>query len=92
MVLITVKCPRCGGTNISKKGKTPAGTQKCLCSNKESTSRSFLLDYTYNGCKLGIDEQIIEMTANASGLRDTSGILKISKQKVADTLKKHKIQ
>jgi len=50
-----------------------------------------LQEYTQNGSKPGIDEQIIEMTANASGIRDIARVLKISKQKVQDTLKKRKI-
>ena len=48
-------------------------------------------EYTQNGSKPGIDEQIIEMTANASGIRDIARVLKVSKQKVQDTLKKQKI-
>ena len=92
MVMVEVKCPVCGSTNVSKNGKTSKGTQKYLCTNKECTDKSFLLDYTYNGCKPGIDQQIIEMAANASGIRDTARVLKISKQKVSDVLKKQKKQ
>jgi transposase-like protein len=50
-----------------------------------------LQEYTQNGSKPGIDERIIEMTANASGIRDIARVLKISKQKVQNTLKKQKI-
>jgi hypothetical protein len=39
---------------------------------------------------LGIDEQIVKMTANASGIRDISRVLKISTDKVMSTLKKRK--
>lgn len=90
MVMIKVTCPVCGESNVSKNGKTAKGTQKYLCNNKECSGGSFLLNYTYNGCKPGIDEKIIEMAANASGIRDTSRVLKVSKQKVSDTLKKRK--
>ena len=92
MVIVTVKCPRCFETNVSKNGKTMKGIQKYICNNEECTGKSFLLDYTYNGRKPGIDEQIINMAANASGIRDTARVLKISKQKVSDTLKKQRIQ
>jgi len=47
-----------------------------------------LLDYAYEGAKPGINEKIIEMTANASGIRDISRVLGISTDKVMDTLKK----
>ena len=88
MVLNPIKCPVCGKTNISKNGKTRKGIQRYICNDKGCPQKSFLIDYTYNGCKPGIDEQIIDMAANASGIRDTARVLKISKQKVTDTLKK----
>jgi len=52
--------------------------------------KSFILDYTYNGLKPGIDERIIGMAANASGIRDAARALKVSKQNVCDTFKKRK--
>jgi transposase-like protein len=90
MVKIAVKCPACGGMKISRNGKTETGTQRYLCNDKECPGKSFLVDYIYNGRKPGIDEMIINMAANASGIRDTSRVLKVSKQKVSDTLKKQK--
>lgn len=92
MVMAEVICPACGKANVSKNGKTDKGKQKYICNNKECEKGSFLLSYTYNGCKHGIDEQIIKMAANASGIRDTSRVLNVSKQKVSDTLKKLRIQ
>lgn len=88
--MTAVKCAVCGGTNISKNGKGRNGTQRYICNDKECSGKSFMLEYVYNGWKPGIDEQIINMAANASGIRDTSRVLKISKQKVQDTLKKQK--
>jgi len=88
MKLIPVKCPVCYGTDISKNGKTRRGTQRYICNDKECPRKSFILDYVYNGCKPGIDEQIIDMAANTSGIRDTARVLKISTQKVLDTLRK----
>jgi transposase-like protein len=90
MVKVAVKCPVCGGMKISRNGKTETGTQRYLCNDKECPGKSFLTDYIYNGRKPGIDEMIINMAANASGIRDTSRVLKVSKQKVSDTLKKQK--
>ena len=51
-----------------------------------------MLDYIYNGCKQGIDETIIDMTANASGISDISRVLKVSEGKVLSVLKKRKTQ
>jgi len=90
MVRILVKCPKCESTNISKNGKGANGEQRYLCNNKECIGKSFMLKYSYKGWEFGINEKIIDMTANASGIRDIARVLKISKQKVQDTLKKQK--
>ena len=90
MQLVGVKCPVCGGTDISKNGKTENDVQRYLCNSKECTGKSFMLEYSYKGCKPGIEKQIIEMTANSSGIRDISRVLEISRTKVSETLKKQK--
>jgi transposase-like protein len=92
MVKTAVKCPVCKSTKISRNGKTETGTQRYLCNDKECPEKSFLIDYIYNGRKPGIDEIIINMAANAFGIRDTSRVPAVSKQKVSDTLKKQKNQ
>ena len=89
MKAISAKCPNCGETKVSKNGKTPAGNQRYICNNKECHGKSFMLDYTYNGWKPGIDEQIIDMAANSVGVNDTAKALKVSERKVLDTLRKH---
>ena len=91
MPLIPVKCPKCKGTKVSKNG-TEKGEQRYLCRNQACPIKSFMLDYIYNGCKPGIDETIIDMTANASGISDISRVLKISEGKVSSVLKKRKTQ
>jgi transposase-like protein len=82
-----VKCSVCSGTRISKNGKEGA-KQRYLCGDKGCPGKSFVLEYTCNGWKPGINEQIITMAANASGIWDTARVLKVSEQKVGDTLKK----
>jgi len=89
MTTSPVKCPVCGGTRISKNGKGGA-KQRYLCGDKSCPGKSFVLEYTYNGWKPGINEQIINMAANASGIRDTARVLKVSKQKASDALKKRR--
>jgi len=90
MVMIAVKCPVCGGDDVSKNGKTENDVQRYLCNAKECGGKSFMLEYCYKGCKPGIEKQIIDMTANSSGIRDISRVLKISRTKVSETLKKQK--
>jgi transposase-like protein len=88
MVLVAVKCPVCGGTDVSKNGKNEYEVQRYLCNAKECLGKSFMTEYSYKGCKPGIEKQIIDMTANSSGISDISRVLKISRTKVSDTLKK----
>jgi len=47
-----------------------------------------LLDYSYAGQSPAVKEQIGEMAMNASGIRDTARVLKISPTTVINELKK----
>ena len=88
MTMVSVKCPTCGGTQVCKYGKDKNGTQKYICRSEKCPTRTFRLEYIYEGAKPGIDEKIIAMAANASGIRETARVLNISTDKVMDTLKK----
>lgn len=88
MAMIKVKCPRCGGTQVSRNGKSENGEQRYICQAPECTHKTFRLEYRYEGSKPGIEEKIIAMAANASGIRDTARVLGISTDKVMNTLKK----
>ena len=90
MVLIAVKCPVCGETDVSRNGRNRNDVQRYICNARECAGKSFMLEYSYNGCKPGIEKQIIDMTSNASGIRDISRNLEISTDKVMKTLKKRK--
>jgi len=39
-----------------------------------------MLQYRYRAYEQGIKEQVVEMTINGSGIRDTARILEINKQ------------
>jgi len=88
MVLIKVKCPDCVSDDIVRAGKTNRGIQVYACRNKDCKRRTFQLEYIYKGSAPGIEEKIIEMSINGSGIRDTARVLKISQNKVIETLKK----
>jgi len=92
MATIVVRCPKCGSEKVIKHGTSATGEQRYMCKNDECKNKSFMLNYKYNGRKPGIDISIIEMTANSSGIRDISRVLKISTDKVMSTLKKQKTQ
>jgi transposase-like protein len=90
MATVEVKCPKCGETKVYKHGTNANGVQRYQCHNKECPQNTFMLDYINKGYEPGIDEQIIKMAANASGIRDTARVLGVSTQKVLDTLKKQR--
>src|SRR5467141_3318379 len=88
MIFITVCCPHCQSEQIVKRGKTRRGTQRYLCQNTACTTGSFLLDYRNRGCLPEVKQTIIDMSLNASGIRDTARVLRISTDTVLSELKK----
>jgi insertion element IS1 protein InsB len=88
MVFISVQCPHCHSDQIVKRGKTGCGTQRYLCQNATCATGSFLLDYRYQGRLPEVKHQIIAMSLNASGVRDTARVLRISTDTVLSELKK----
>ncbi|MDI1276705.1 IS1-like element transposase [Methylobacter sp.] len=71
-----------------KSGRSAAGTQRYRCHNPECKTKTFMLDYRYKACEPGIREQVVDMSINGSGIRDTARVLKINKNTVISTLKK----
>ena len=88
MVLIAVKCPYCGSTDIGKYGSGKKGQQRYKCKNTGCRTKIFQLEYAYKGCKPGIEGEIIRRVVNAVSLRDTARSLEISRYKVNSVLKK----
>lgn len=50
-----------------------------------------MLDYRYKPCEPGMKEQIVEMSINDSGIRDTARVHNINKNTVKSMLKKSSI-
>ena len=88
MTFVAVRCPHCQSEQIVKRGKTGCGTQRYLCQNTTCTTGSFLLDYRYLGRLPEVKHQIIDMSLNASGVRDTARVLRISTDTVLRELRK----
>ena len=78
MVLIPVLCPHCHSDQVIKGGKTKAGQQRYKCQNTDCPHYSFQRDLLYKGRAPAIKEQIVDMSLNGSGIRDTARVLKIS--------------
>ena len=88
MAFISVRCPHCHSDQIVKRGKTGCGTQRYLYQNTTCATGSFLLDYRYLGRLPEVKHQIIAMRLNASGVRDTARVLRISTDTVLSELRK----
>jgi transposase-like protein len=88
MTFIAVRCPHCQSDQIVKRGKTARGTQRYLCQNTLCAKESFLLNYCNRGCLPEVKQTIIDMSLNASGVRDTARSLRICPNTVLRELKK----
>jgi insertion element IS1 protein InsB len=55
-------------------------------------SRTFLQNYSYQGCQPKIKRSIIEMALNGSGIRDTARVLNISPSTVIEKSKNKESQ
>jgi transposase-like protein len=90
MVFEAVECPTCGGVDIHRHGQSATGKKRYICLNTNCMRKTFILDYTYQGYRPEVKEQIAEMAINGSGIRDTGRVLKISPNTVIKELKKHR--
>ena len=88
MTFIAVCCPHCQSEQIVKRGKTRRGTPRSLCQNTAGTTGSFLLDSRNLGGLPEVKPTLIDMSLNASGMRDTARVLRISTDTVLSELKK----
>ena len=80
----TIYCPRCNSDRVYRHGKSAAGHVRYRC---PACPHVFQLTYTYEACKPGVKEKIVEMAFNSAGVRDTARVLKISKNMVTSVLK-----
>ena len=90
MVLEPIECPNCKNTNVIKHGKTSNEKQRYLCKNEKCSKKTFIRHYSAIGRLPEVQTKILLHALNASGIRDTSRILKISPTTVLNVLKKQK--
>ncbi|HEY3984347.1 IS1 family transposase, partial [Cedecea sp.] len=82
---VTVHCPRCHSDEVYRHGRSSSQHERFRC---RTCGRVFQLAYTYEARKPGVKEQIIEMTFNGAGVRDTARTLKVGINTVIRGLKK----
>jgi transposase-like protein len=69
-------------------GLSETNTIGYKCQNTACPCYSFQRDLFYKGRTPAIKEQIVDMSLNGSGIRDTARVLKVSPTTVINTLKK----
>jgi transposase-like protein len=88
IVRIPLVWPYCQSDQVVKRGKTDTRKLRYRCQNPQCAHYSFLLDPAYKGRLPEIKQQVIEMSLNGSGVRDTARVLQISTATVILELKK----
>ncbi len=79
MITRVLDCPYCQGTDIIRHGTTSAGKQRDRCrACRLGRGRTFLLDSPSAGQSPEVQQQIVDMAMNASGMRDTARVLHVS--------------
>lgn len=86
MVLEPVVCKYCAQTeHVYRHGTSPEGKKRYRC---KACQRSFLANYTYKAADPAVRQQILPMTLNGSGVRDTARVLGINRNTISSHLKK----
>jgi transposase-like protein len=89
MIIQVLHCPYCQGGDSVKPGLSPEGKQRYRCRTcREGCGRTLLLEDTYAGHSPAVQQQIVDMAMNASGIRDTARVLHVSPTTVIKELKK----
>ena len=88
MILIAVKCPACGSTDVVKYGRQANGEQRYRCNHAACERKIFLLHYDQKARRPEVKKKILDMALNGSGIRDTARVLGISPVTVIKELKK----
>ena len=92
MITQVLHCPYCQGTDIVRHGTSSEGKQRYRCrACRFGRGRTFLLDYTSVDQSPEVKQQIVDMAMNASGIRDTARVLRVSTNTVMTELKKRNL-
>jgi insertion element IS1 protein InsB len=87
MVTPVLHCSHCHGTDIVRHGTTRQGKQRSRCRACPERGRTFLLEYAYAGQSPAVKRQSVDRAMNASGIRDTARVWRVSPTTVSKELK-----
>jgi transposase-like protein len=88
MAETVVRCPHCQSEAVVKYGRASNGKERFCCQQTARCGRTFLQRYAYPGCLPTVKRQIVEMTLNGSGVRDSARVLQVGPNTVLKELKK----
>jgi transposase-like protein len=88
MAEAVVRCPHCQSDAVVKYGKASNGKERFRCQQSAQCGRTFLRSYAYPGCLPTVEQQIVEMTLNGSGIRDIARVLQVGPNTGMKELKK----
>ena len=86
MAIELITCPTCYSKNVNLYGKSKLHKQRYRC---KTCTRTFILNYTYNGHKPSVVRYIIPLTLRGSGVRDIAFALSMSVNTILKTIRKH---
>ena len=79
MAEAAVRCPHCQSEATVKYGKASNGKERFRCQQREHCGRTFLRFYAHPGRLPQMKQQIVEMTLNGSGVRDTRAFYRLAR-------------
>jgi insertion element IS1 protein InsB len=88
VAVVEVQCPECGSPETVKYGRQANSEQRYRCNNPTCQRKIFLLQHHDKGRVPEVKRQMVNMTLNGSGIRDTARVLGVSPLTVMSTLKK----
>jgi transposase-like protein len=88
MAFVQVQCPDGHSTDVVEYGKQANGTPRYRYNNLDCSRTIFLIQYPDKGRLPAVNQQIVDMTLNGSGVRDIVRVLGVSSATVIAMLKK----
>ena len=66
---VTIRCPHCGGEEISKNGHNKIGKQVYRCNNPRCQHKSVIEEYTNKGWDPKVRKQVLKLIIDCTGIR-----------------------
>jgi insertion element IS1 protein InsB len=86
MALVHVHCPQCQRIDVVQYGQQAHGTQRYRCHNRDGPRTIFLLQYQDKGRLPAVQQQLVDMTLNGSGVWDIVRGVRVSSATVINVL------